>query len=100
MVGEKMKDTDKVYNVKVIPDIEDNILLRVPKGVEINEEILRKDCHFEDYWSEDPIINPRCRLEISEVKDKELWNDYDHPSLHKNGFTHYEGCELDDVENP
>ena len=43
MVGEKMKDTDKVYNVKVIPDIEDNILLRVPKGVEINEEILSKD---------------------------------------------------------
>ena len=94
-----MKDTDKVYNVKVIPDIEDNILLRVPKGVEINEEILSKDYMFEDYWSEDPIINPRCRLEISEVKDKELWSE-DHPSLHKNGFTHYEGCELDDVENP
>ena len=79
-----MKDTDKVYNIKVIPDIEDNILLRVPKGVEINEEILSKDYMFEDYWSEDPIINPRCRLEISEVEDKELWSE-DHPSLDRDG---------------
>lgn len=94
-----MKDTDKVYRVKITPLVEDIILLRVPKGVEINEEILRKDCHFEDYWSEDPIINPRCRFEISEV-DKQLWNEEHDISLHKNGFTHYEGCELDDVENP
>ena len=94
-----MKDTDKVYKVKITPDIELNILLRVPKGVEINEEILSKDYLFEDCWSEEHIYNPSSRLEISEV-DKELWNDYVHPSLHKNGFTHYEGCELDDVENP
>ena len=95
-----MKDTDKVYNIKVIPDIEDNILLRVPKGVEINEEILSKDYMFEDYWREDPIINPRCRIEISEVENKQLWSEGKDLSLHKNGFTHYEGYELDDVENP
>ena len=79
-----MKDTDKVYKVKITPDIELNILLRVPKGVEINEEILSKDYMFEDYWREDPIINPRCRIEISEVKDKELWSE-DHPSLDRDG---------------
>jgi len=95
-----MKDTDKVYRVKITPLVEDIILLRVPKGVEINEEILRKDSYFEDWYDFDPptLYGKDIRLEISEV-DKELWSD-DDLSLHKNGFTHYEGCELDDVENP
>ena len=97
-----MKDTDKVYNVKVIPDIEDNILLRVPKGVEINEEILRKDCHFEYYYDYEPptLYGVDIRLEISEVENKQLWSEGKDLSLHKNGFTHYEGYELDDVGNP
>ena len=94
-----MKDTDKVYRVKITPLVEDNILLRVPKGVEINEEILEKSWFFEDEWCEELFPTPSSLIEFSEVEDKQLWN-YKHPSLHKNGDIHYEGCELDDVEDP
>jgi hypothetical protein len=81
-----MKDTDKVYNIKITPLVEDNILLRVPKGVEINEEILRKDSYFEDWYDFDPptLYGKDICLEISEVEDKELWSE-DHPSLDRDG---------------
>ena len=53
-----VKDTDKVYRVKLTsisphysaPQLEQKMLLRVPKGVEINSEILTNSGYFDDYW--------------------------------------------------
>jgi len=92
-----MKDTDKVYLVIVSPDfphIEHEYLIRVPEGVEINEDILKKSWFFDDEWvdlirSPQGLGIPPSRIEcISEV-NKELWSD-DYPSLHKDGNIHYE----------
>lgn len=95
-----MRKTDKVYNVKVTPHIEHNYLIRVPKGVEINKEILENSGNFDNEWSEEPMHTLASCVEISEVDKelKELWNDGGDPSLHKDGTIHYEGCEVDDLE--
>ena len=79
-----MKNTDRVYRVKVTPDVEHNYLLRVPEGVEINQDILEKSWFFDDEWSEDPIHHPSSRIEFSEV-DKELWVEHEHPLLENDG---------------
>ena len=87
MVGEKMKDTDKVYNVKVIPDIEDNILLRVPKGVEINRNILVK--------SGELCITKNVDISFTEV-DKELWNEEEKVLDNRGSIGRFENLENDD----
>jgi len=92
-----MKNTDKVYEVKINPVINETVLLRVPDGVEINQEILENSWFFEDwYFDSPPILNPntKLRLELNEV-NKELWNGYDSPSLDEDGDIHfdYEGVK-------
>ena len=44
-----MNKTDKVYKVEITTPIEE-FYLRVPKGVEINEEILTNSGYFDDWW--------------------------------------------------
>ena len=53
-----MKDEDRLYRIKLkthSPDyyqlvLEKKILLYVPKGVEINSQILTNSHYFDDYW--------------------------------------------------
>jgi len=87
-----MKNTDKVYEVKINPIIDETVLLRVPEGVEINQEILENSWYFEKWYFESPPIltpNTKLRFELSEV-DKELWNDSDYPSLDEDGDIHFD----------
>jgi len=72
-----MNKTDKVYKVEVTTPIQE-FYLRVPKGVEVNEEILEKS-----WFTEPEVPNLPTNVSFSEV-EKELWNDY-HPSLYKDG---------------
>jgi len=88
-----MKNTDRVYRVKVTPDVEHNYLLRVPEGVEINQDILEKSWFFDDEWSEEPIHHPSSRIEFSEV-DKELWVENEHPLLDEDGTITFDSKTL------
>ena len=81
---EKDKNNDRLVMVKITPKIEEEKLLLVPKGVEINQDILEKSWFFDDEWSEEPIHHPSSRIEFSEV-DKELWVKNKHPILEKDG---------------
>jgi len=72
-------DEDKVYRVKITqrPKVRTDMILLVPKGVEINQLILENtDYDFDTHGDID--------FSISEV-DKELWNEEKHPSLHNDG---------------
>jgi len=73
-----MKDTDKVYKVKVTT-LEEEFILRVPKGVEINQEILDNSCYLEE-WKNQKYVN----VSFSEV-DKEFWVEHEHPLLENDG---------------
>ena len=80
-----MKNTDKVYEVKITPlSCEDNILLRVPEGIEIDKETIYNSTHFEDSWSK--VHN--FSVKITEV-DKELWDWKSHPSVESDGSIEY-----------
>ena len=69
---EKDKNNDRLVVVKLTPKIEQEELLLVPKGVEINQEILENSSCFEDWWDEEKIViydthlnvNPKSNLEI------------------------------------
>ena len=81
--------TDKVYKMIVSPYYpprmtEHEYLLRVPNGVEINQEILENSSFFEDEWCKELFPTPSSLIEFGEVEDKELWSD-DYPSLDKEG---------------
>jgi len=73
-----MKDTDRVYNVKVM-ELQEEFVLRVPKGVEINKEILENSWYLDEYKNKEYIS-----ISFSEV-DKELMSEEDFPSLDKEG---------------
>jgi hypothetical protein len=73
-----MKDTDKVYNVKVM-ELQEKFVLRVPKGVEINQEILENSWYLDEYKNKEYIS-----ISFSEV-DKQLWMEHEHPVLEKDG---------------
>ena len=73
-----MRSTDKVYKVRVVTQKE-MFILRVPKGVEINQEILENSCYLEE-WKNQEYVN----VSFSEV-DKELWVEHKHPILEKDG---------------
>ena len=51
-----MKDTDKVYKVRVMK-IEEEFILRVPEGIKIDEKVLRKDWYLEEYEYRDVEIS-------------------------------------------
>jgi hypothetical protein len=51
-----MKDTDKVYKVRVMK-LEEEFTLRVPEGVKIDEKILRNDWYLEEYKNRDVEIS-------------------------------------------
>ena len=62
-----MKDTDKVYKVKVTT-LEEEFILRVPKGVEINKKILENSGYFDDWWEDGngtPILSPETKSKIT-----------------------------------
>ena len=68
--------TDKYYKVRITPKLESYLVLRVPKGVQINEEILEESPFFEDWYSESP---PFCgglnvHLELEELDEKSIKN--------------------------
>ena len=66
-----MRKTYKTYKVKISPMIQDTVILRVPKGVEINKEILKNSGYFDDWWREEPpFVNPTPRIESSEYQKK------------------------------
>jgi hypothetical protein len=71
-------DEDKVYRVKITqrPEVRTDMILLVPKGVEINQLILENS--YYDFDTQGDID-----FSISEV-DKELWND-DDPTLDNDG---------------
>ena len=73
-----MKDTDKVYKVRVMK-LEEEDILRVPNGVEINKEILEDSWYLDEYKNKEYIS-----ISFSEV-DKELWVEHKHPILEKDG---------------
>ena len=51
-----MGKTVKVYKVIITSrPVEQKFYLRVPKGVEINQEILENSSCFEDWWDEEKI---------------------------------------------
>ena len=75
-----MKNTDKVYKVRVMK-IEEEEILRVPKGVEINKEILEDSWYFDKFEEEDDDgrdFTTLFSISFSEV-DKELWVEHEHP---------------------
>ena len=90
-----MNKTDKVYKVEVTTPIQE-FYLRVPKGVEINQEILENLDYVEDWWDtsaeSDLWFRDICRKDrtasFSEV-DKELWDEQEHPELGKDGKTYW-----------
>ena len=51
-----MKDTDKVYKVRVM-QIEEEFTLRVPEGVKIDGKILKNDFYLEEYKNRDVEIS-------------------------------------------
>ena len=73
-----MKNTDKVYKVKVM-ELQEEFVLRVPIGVEINEEILGNSWYLDEYKNKEYIS-----ISFSEV-DKEHWVKNKHPILEKDG---------------
>ena len=56
MIKEQMKDTDKVYKVRVM-QIEEEFTLRVPEGVKIDGKILKNDFYLEEYENRDVVIS-------------------------------------------
>ena len=83
---EKDKNNDRLVVVKITPKIEEEKLLLVPKGVEINQEILENCSRFEDWWDEDTIVvygthlnvNPKSNLEIkSNIEFRESFTSVD-----------------------
>ena len=83
---EKDKNNDRLVMVKITPKIEEEILLLVPKGVEINQEILENCSCFEGWWDEEKIVvydtqlnvNPKSNLEIkSNIEFRESFNTVD-----------------------
>ncbi len=91
METNKIKTTDKVYKVKITPMIEEEIFLRVPKDVELTQEILEDSGYFDGWYNEEPpsLIGGTCRLEIGEV-DKELWTTDKDPILDNDGDIHFD----------
>lgn len=69
---------DKYYKVKVM-ELQEQFVLRVPIGVEINEEILENSWYLDEYKNKEDIS-----ISFSEV-DKELCVEYDLPLLEKDG---------------
>ena len=55
---EKDKNDVRFVMVKITPKIEDQILLRVPKGVAINQMILENSGYFDDWWEYERFVNP------------------------------------------
>ena len=83
---EKDKNNDRLVMVKITPKIEEEKLLLVPKGVEINQEILENSGCFEDWWDEEKIVvydthlnvNPKSNLEIkSNIEFRESFTSVD-----------------------
>jgi len=84
---EKDKNNDRLVVVKITPKIEEEKLLLVPKGVEINQEILENWIgRFEDWWDEEKIVvystdlnvNPKSNLEIkSNIEFRESFTSVD-----------------------
>ena len=71
------------FMMKITPKIEREILLLVPKGVEINQDILENCSCFEDWWDEEQIVvygtqlnvNPKSNIEIkSNIEFRESFN--------------------------
>lgn len=73
-----MKNTDKVYKVKVTT-LEEEFILQVPKGVEINQDILENSWYLDEYKNQEYV-----NVSFSEV-DKELWVEHEHPLLENDG---------------
>ena len=82
----KDKNNDRFVMVKITPKIEEEKLLLVPKGVEINQEILENSSCFEDWWDEETIVvygthlnvNPKSNLEIkSNIEFRESFTSVD-----------------------
>ena len=83
---EKDKNNDRLVMVKITPKIEEEKLLLVPKGVEINQEILENSSCFEGWWDEETIVvygtdlnvNPKSNLEIkSNIEFRESFTSID-----------------------
>ena len=80
------KNNDRLVVVKLTPKIEQEELLLVPKGVEINQKILENCSCFEDWWDEETIVvygtdlnvNPKSNLEIkSNIEVRESFTSVD-----------------------
>ena len=82
--------TDKYYELLITPDYEDSLVIRVPEGVEITEEILEKSSFFENWYEEVPVLCGRdvC-IEFEELVDQ-FPNDDDIPTLDKDGDITYD----------
>jgi len=78
---ESIKDRIYMVTLKTVSpnwyqmELEQKTLLRVPKGVEIDERILQDSGYYDDWWEDDnglplPSITDetRTRLEFSELK--------------------------------
>ena len=62
---EKDKNNDRFVMVKITPKIEEEKLLLVPKGVEINQEILENSSCFEGWWDEETIVVYGTHLNVN-----------------------------------
>ena len=83
---EKDKNNDRLVVVKLTPKIEQEVLLLIPKGVEINQEILENSSFNEGWWDEETIVvygsdfnvNPKSNLEIkSNIEVRESFTSVD-----------------------
>jgi hypothetical protein len=72
------KNKDQVYKVKVIK-LQEEFILQVPKGVEMNQEILENSSYLDEYKNKEDVS-----ISFSKV-DKKLWLEDKHPSLDRDG---------------
>ena len=83
----------------ISPKVQESIILRVPKGVEINQEILENSGYFDDWYDFEPpiLIGKDVRLEFSEIPEEFLkqhsfyrWKRDKDPTLTKDGDITYD----------
>jgi hypothetical protein len=93
----KMKNKEKLYKVKIYPITHEEIYIRVPKGVEINQQILENSSYFDDWYNFEPpqIMGCKVRCEFTEINPLKLpkidYEDLDNfPSLDEDGYIYHE----------
>ena len=89
---EKDKNNDRLVMVKITPKIEEEKLLLVPKGVEINQEILENCSCFEGWWDEEKIVVYDTQLNVNPKSNLEIKSNIE--------FRVYKGFDVDDLDSP